>query len=382
MSNLILKRADIEPLLEGLAIRGTGGGGNPDWGRLILENDLAHGRSWRIIPLQAVPDDWTVVCAAAIGSVKAIDVLGFEAVLSDWENRYFPLQAITLYMQELLGRHIDAVVPFEVGGLNSPIVLTLAARMGIPVIDADALGRSAPETHLTSWHGLGVDITPMVIADSEGNIITVSKAVDPMYVDKVGRWMVTQGGHLGADVQHTMSGKVAKDTSVPGTFSESLVLGRAVIDARLHGVDPISRVASIQGACNVLHARINSLHEEEWMGFYFTDVELIGLGRDAGRSIRLVIKNEAMVCYLDGLPITIFPDPIYMLEPKTGRGLMSVELKPEQELMILSAPAHPRLRSAALTEAGRKAFNPARFGQHQLQYQPVEELLGTSLNLS
>jgi DUF917 family protein len=381
MSDLTLTRNDIEPLLEGLAIRGTGGGGNPSWGRLILENDLAHGRSWHILSLQDVPDNWTVVCTAAIGSVKAIDIIGFEAVLSDWENRYFPLQTITLYMQELLKRHIDAVVAFEVGGLNSPIVLTLAARMGIPVIDADALGRSAPETHLTSWHGLGVDITPMVIADSEGNIITVSKAVDPTYVDKVGRWMVTQGGYLGADVQHPMSGKVLKETSVPGTFTDSLKLGRSVFEARQHGENPIIRVASLQGALKILNARICMMHEEEWMGFYFTEVELIGIGKDAGRSIRLVIKNEAMVCYLDGKPITIFPDSIYMLEPGTGRGLMSVELKPDLELVILCAPAHPRLRAAAVTEAGRKAFNPVRFGQHQLEFKSIEELIGLKSNI-
>jgi hypothetical protein len=376
MSALILTRDDIEPLLEGLAIRGTGGGGNPYWGKLIMENDLAHDRSCHILSLQDIPDDWTVVCAAAIGSVKAIDVIGFETVLSEWENKYFPLQTITLYMQELLKRRIDAVCAFEVGGLNSPIVLTLAARMGIPVIDADALGRSAPETHLTSWHGHGVDITPMVIADSEGNILTINKAVDPTYVDKVGRWMVTQGGHLGADVQHTMSGKMVKETSVPGTFTDSLKLGRSVVEARQQGVDPIDRIASILGAYRILNARISSMHEEEWMGFYFTEVELIGIGKDAGCSIRLVIKNEAMVCYLDGKPITIFPDPIYMLEPGTGRGMMSVELKTGMELLILCAPAHPRLRAAAITEAGRKAFNPARFGQHQLQYKPIEELLG------
>ena len=34
----------IEPLLEGLAILGTGGGGSPNLGRAILENDICHGR--------------------------------------------------------------------------------------------------------------------------------------------------------------------------------------------------------------------------------------------------------------------------------------------------------------------------------------------------
>ncbi len=101
---------------------------------------------------------------------------------------------VTRYMEQLLGRPIDAVVPFEAGGLNSPIILTLAARMGIAAIDGDALGRSAPETQMTSWHSHGVEVTPMPLADSYGKIVVVSKAVVPTYVDEIGRVVVTKGG--------------------------------------------------------------------------------------------------------------------------------------------------------------------------------------------
>ena len=45
MSGVTLAASDIGPLLDGLAILGTGGGGNPDWGRQILENDVRRGRS-------------------------------------------------------------------------------------------------------------------------------------------------------------------------------------------------------------------------------------------------------------------------------------------------------------------------------------------------
>jgi DUF917 family protein len=376
MSELLkLTYNDIEPLLEGLAIRGTGGGGNPDWGRLIMENDLTHGRTWDIISLDSVPDDWTVVCGAAIGSLKAIEGIGFEQVLGEWESSYFPLLEITRYMEKLLGQRINAVVAFEVGGLNSPIVLALASRMGIPVVDADALGRAAPETHLTSWHGLGVEITPMPLADSEGNVVIITRATDPTYVDKVGRWVVTQGGHLGADVQHAMSGAKLKETSVPGTFTDSLKLGHSVLKARELGEDPIAAVASTVGAYHLLNARIEAMHEKEWMGFYFTNVELRGTGPDAGHLGRLYIKNEAMACFVDDELKVIFPDPIYMLEPGTGRGLMSMELKPNLELVLLGAPAHPNLRAAATTETGRKAFDPTRFGLPGLDYTPMEELL-------
>ena len=374
MTQLNLTRDDIEPLLEGLGILGTGGGGNPAWGRMIMENDLSRGRSWNIVRLEEVPDDWTIVCGGIMGSVKALEAIGFDKVLEGWETD-FPLLTVTRYMEGLLGRRIDAMVPFEAGGLNSPIVLTLASRMGIAAIDGDALGRSAPETQMTSWHGHGVEIAPMPLADSMGNIVVVAKAAEPTYVDEVGRWVVTQGGYLGANNHHVMSGAQLKLTTIPGTFSRAVELGRAVRTARSAGSDPVEAVARTLGARRLIMGRIEALAEEERMGFYFTTATLIGQGPEAGKMARLVIKNEAMLCLLGDQPAAIFPDPIYLLEPATGRGLMSVELRVGHEIAVLAAPAHPRLRSAAMSEAGRKAFSPARFGHPDLAYRPMEELL-------
>lgn len=373
MSSIRLTAVDIEPLLEGLAVLGTGGGGSPAWGRMILENDVARGRSWNIVSLEDVPDDWTIVCGGMMGSVKAIESIGFDKVLEGWESD-FPLMYVTRYMEQLLGRRVDAMVPFEAGGLNSPVVLTLAARMGIAAIDGDALGRSAPETQMTSWHGHGVEVTPMPLADSYGNIVVVSKAVEPTYVDEIGRVVVTKGGYLGANNHHPMSGVQLKETTVPGTFSRALALGRAIRAARAEGHDPVQAIMDSLDARHLIVGRIELLREEQREGFYFTIMTLNGTGSDVGHTAQLTIKNEAMLCALDGRVVTIFPDPIYLVDPQTGRGLMSVELSGGMDVTLLAAPAHPRLRAAALTDAGRKAMSPGRFGQPDLQYQPMEQL--------
>lgn len=370
MRNISLTRNDIDPLLEGLAILGTGGGGNPSWGKLILENDLAHRRAWNLVSLDQVPDEWTVVCGGIMGSVKALETIGFDKVLEKWEED-FPLLRVTRYMEQLLGRRIDAMIPFEAGGLNAPIVLTLAARMGIAAIDADALGRSAPETQMTSWHGHGIEITPMPLADSAGNLVVVTAAAQPTYVDEVGRWVVSKGGFMGANNHHPMTGAQAKATSIPGTFTRALALGEAVQQARGSGGNPVQTVAETLGARHLIEGRIDSLVEEERQGFYFTTVAITGTGVDERRTAQLVIKNEAMLCSLDNQPVTLFPDPIYLIEPSTGRGYMSIELRQEAPIVLLGAPAHPNLQSAAMTEAGRQAFSPARYGRPDLLYRPM-----------
>jgi DUF917 family protein len=274
-------------------------------------------------------------------------------------------------MEGMLGRRIDAVVPFEAGGLNSPVVLTLAARMGIPCVDGDALGRSAPETHMTSWHGHGVEITPMPLADSVGNIVIVQRAAEPTYVDEMGRIVLARGGHLGANCHHPMTGQQLKAFTVPGTFSRALALGRAVADAP----DPVGAAADVLGAKRLFWGRVASLVEQERVGFYVTTAELEGSGPDAGTTAQLLIKNETMAFLRGGRPRVLFPDAVHVLDPASGRGIMSVELTPGTEVVLLAAAAHPRLREAATaTQQGRAAFSPTRYGRPDLEYRPMEQL--------
>jgi len=275
MARYTFRPEDTEPLLEGLAILGTGGGGAPEWGRAILESDFAHGRYPVMVSLAEIPDDCQVVCGGIMGSVKILESMGIEQVVAHWEESFELLQ-VTRVMEGLLGRRIDYVVPFEVGGLNTPVMLTLASRLGIAVIDGDALGRSAPETQMTSFIGHGVELTPMPLIDFQGNVVVVSKAADPTYPDQLGRWVVTHGGGLGANNHYPMTGHQAKGATIPGTISASLRLGRRVLEARRAGEDPVAAAAGELGGTLLHRGAIAELREQESMGFYFTTAVLTG----------------------------------------------------------------------------------------------------------
>ena len=45
-------------------------------------------------------------------------------------------------LEEYLGKKIYATMPIEAGGVNSLLPLALAAKLGLPVIDADGMGRA------------------------------------------------------------------------------------------------------------------------------------------------------------------------------------------------------------------------------------------------
>jgi hypothetical protein len=374
MPTFQLKPADIDPLLEGLAIFGTGGGGSPAWGKAILENDFANGRTPSLVDLDSIPDDCTVVCGGIMGSVKVLEQMGTDNIMRHWEER-FELLDVTRVMERLLGRRIDHVVPFEVGGLNTPVVLSLGARMGLPVIDGDALGRSAPETQMTSFIGHGVSLTPMPLIDFKGNVVVVQAAADPTYPDQLGRWVVSNGGGLGANNHYPMSGAQAKAAVIPNTISASLALGRAVRHARAQGQDPVQTVAGHVGGA-LLHAgEVVAMAEEESLGFYYTTARIRGGGQFAGQQADLVIKNETMMLSINGEPKAYFPDLVLLLEPETGRGMMSIELRMGSRVSLVGLACHRRLRQAALSPEGQRAFSAARYGRPQEMYRPIESLV-------
>ena len=65
MARWILDKNDVDAMLIGFGIYGTGGGGDPEWGRKIIENDFNKGRVYNIIDPEDVEDD-AFVCSGGI----------------------------------------------------------------------------------------------------------------------------------------------------------------------------------------------------------------------------------------------------------------------------------------------------------------------------
>ena len=201
-----IDRENLEFFLEGVAIFGTGGGGSPEWGREIMLNDLKRGRECTIVNPEKIEDDSLVVSGGIMGSIKIWENINFNELLEHWESN-FELEVAFREMEKELGKKIDYIVPFEMGGLNTPVILSLGSRVGVPVIDGDAVGRAAPETQMTSFIGHGISLTPMPLVDYNGNVVVIRKAINPVYPDQVGRFVITRGGSFGANIHYPMSGK-------------------------------------------------------------------------------------------------------------------------------------------------------------------------------
>ncbi|MET1052736.1 MAG: DUF917 family protein, partial [Mycetocola sp.] len=116
-----LTAADLPDLARGATLLGTGGGGDPYIGKMLVEQVLGTG-SITILDPDELADDLFVIPTAQMGAptvmIEKIPA-GFEATLA------------LRTLEEHLGRQADATMPIECGGINSMIPLLVAAETGL-----------------------------------------------------------------------------------------------------------------------------------------------------------------------------------------------------------------------------------------------------------
>ena len=366
-----LTQQNAYDMLTGVGILGTGGGGDPvGFGKPMVDWDYARGRVYEITDPEDIKDESFIVCGGYMGSVNAFTSIG--DMLEGWETRYELHEAMKI-SEKITGKEVNHLVPFELGGTNTTVMLSLAARAGITTVDGDGLGRSAPESQMISFVGYGIELCPMPVVSKNGSVVIVEKATSPALADEIGRFAVVQDGGVGANNHYFQSGAQLKESVIPNSISKSIELGEAIRDANDSGSNPIDTFLDIMGGQVLTTGKIDQVKGEDRAGHWHVLVSI--LPEDRKGKFELVVKNEYMMAMCDGNPIVMFPDLICMHNPDNGHGIMSSHLKEGMRVAITALPAHERLRYAGSTKIGKKAFSPERYGHPELEYKPMEEII-------
>ncbi|RLI49269.1 MAG: hypothetical protein DRO73_06865 [Candidatus Thorarchaeota archaeon] len=367
-----LSKTDAYDMLTGVGILGTGGGGDPvGFGRPMVDWDYDRGRVYEITDPDEIDDDAFIICGGYMGSVKAFENIG--DMLETWEKRYELYEAMRI-TEKITGKKVDHLVPFELGGTNTTVMLSLAARAGITTVDGDGLGRSAPETQMISFVGYGIELCPMPVVTKGGSVVVVEKTSSPALADEIGRFAVVNDGGAGANNHYYQTGAQLKRAVIPRSISKSIELGRAIRDANESGASPVDAFLDVMKGKLLATGSIVDIKGEDRAGHWHVVVTIES--QDVSGKLEIVVKNEYMMLLCDSRPVVMFPDLVCLLDPKTGHGLMSASLKEGMPVAVAAVAAHERLRYAASTEVGKKAFSPARYGHPELEYLPMEEILG------
>jgi len=366
----VIDKGAIQEITLGASILATGGGGDPEIGLLWTYKVLAEGKDIIMVDPAWVPDDIQVASPACLGAAL---------VLTEKPPSGRVLNLAMRRLERYLGRPIQATIPIECGGVNSPVAYAAAGELGVPVIDVDGMNRAFPELQMTSWVTHGVHASPTVSVDDRGNVTVIDTGEDDMLAENLARRAAMAYGGISWIATYPMTGREVKSSSIVYSQSIAWAVGRAVMRARREHLDPIEellgslrRERGVKGF-QVFKGKIVDIRREfgseTTKGFTLGKVIMEGIDHYRGQKAELDFQNEWLILRVDGEVRCLPPDLIAILDSETGEPIRTDIMKYGYRGTIVLIPAHERMR----TERGIELFGPRHFG-YELDYVPVEEL--------
>jgi DUF917 family protein len=359
-----LDLADLRDLARGAAVLGTGGGGDPTIGRLLVETAMKDGAGVRLLDPDELDDEAFVIPTAMMGAPTVmVEKLpaGGEAVRA--------LRALEAHV----GRKADATMPVECGGINSMIPLMVGAVTGLPVVDGDGMGRAFPELQMETFGVYGVPGAPLAIADAGDGTAIVETASNDL-VEWYARGLTIRMGGSAHIAHYSMSGADVKRTAIPRTLSLGMLVGRTIREARERHDDPFEALREALKGTLYRHGRV--IFAGKVVDVMRRTVEGFARGNawiepfEDGDRMELTFQNEHLVARVGGAMKAIVPDLICVLDAETAEPITTEQLRYGQRVRVFTISTPEVMR----TDEALAVFGPQAFGLEEA-WRPVEELI-------
>lgn len=328
----LLDEQAIRDLALGATLLGTGGGGDPRVGTLMALAAVREHGPVRVMAPEDVPGEGLVVPVAMIGAPTVI----LERIPGGHE-----LDLAMAGFERVERRPVLATMPIEAGGINSTIPIVLAARRGLPLVDADGMGRAFPEVQMVTLGAGGAKAWPLVLADESGDVVALSAAAGNAAAERLARAAVVAMGGSAVVAHYAVEGPLIREWAVPHSVSLAVAIGRTLRDARARGDDPIEAIAPVCGARRLFTGKVADVERTTSAGFVRGRLTLAGIDRDAGRTATVDFQNENLIARSEGEVLAAVPDLISLMEAESGRPLTTEGMRFGLRVHAVGIPASP-----------------------------------------
>ncbi|MDN4614646.1 DUF917 domain-containing protein [Leifsonia sp. F6_8S_P_1B] len=365
-----LTAADLPDLARGATLLGTGGGGDPYIGQMlvarVLEQRPEGERSITILDPDDLADDLFVIPTAQMGAPTVM----IEKIPAGTE----PTLALRT-LEAHLGRTADATMPIECGGINSMIPLIVAAETGLPVVDADGMGRAFPELSMETFAVYGVHGSPLALAGERGETVVIDTGDDDRQMEWLARGVTIRLGGVGHIAEYAMTGADVRRTAVPRTLSMALALGRAIREAREQHRSPFEAIADTLSTTlysevrELFSGKVTDVERRTTEGFAKGRATISSLDAADDATLEIRFQNENLIALRDGELVAIVPDLICVTDIESGEPITTEGLRYGQRVRVLGISTPAMMRTAEALAA----FGPRAFGLTE-EFVPVESL--------
>ncbi|MCF6474592.1 DUF917 domain-containing protein [Nonomuraea sp. MG754425] len=346
---------DIPALARGCAVLGTGGGGGVRAGSLASIRAVRESGPVPLVRLADLPDDALVVPLSGIGA----PTVSHEMIHGEDEPR-----RIAEEIERLFGRPPAAIMSSEIGGANGVAPVAWAARLGLPLLDADGMGRAFPEVQMVSMYVAGIPADLVIMSDVAGNVVTI-RPVDGLWSERIARAVCVAAGSHALMSDYVLTAGRARGAVIEGTVTRALEVGRVTEGA----AEPLEALRGLLKAARLVTGKLTDVERRTTGGFVRGTATIEGTGDDRGRRLTLELQNENLVAVEDGKVRAMVPDLITVVDTETATAVQTEGLRYGQRVTVLAWPCDPLWR----TPKGLETAGPRAFG-YDLDYVPVEEL--------
>jgi hypothetical protein len=356
----MLTEENIEDLALGAAVLGTGGGGDPYIGQLMAIAAIRKHGPVRLLSLDEIGDDELVVPAAMMGAPTVM-----VEKMPNGQEIVAAFKAVSNY----LGKPVSAVMSIEAGGLNSVMPVSVAAEMGLPLVDCDGMGRAFPEIQMVTHTIYGLKATPMAMSDEKGNSALIN-TIDNRWTERLARSITIDMGGTALIALYAATVSQLKELAVRGTMTFAEEIGRTVRLARQKETNPVEAVRRVTKGFLVFKGKIVDLQRRTIGGFARGETRIEGLDDYDDSRLELHFQNEHLVAIRDGQYVVTVPDLIAVLDIDTGEPITTEGLRYGFRVAVIAMPCDSRWRTAK----GLELVGPRYFG-YDTDYVPVEQRL-------
>ncbi|SDL05374.1 hypothetical protein SAMN05421874_1153 [Nonomuraea maritima] len=304
----------------GCAVLGSGGGGSVAIARAAALQALEDRGPVRVVPAADLDPGLLVM---------PVGTAGASAVMSERVGGVDEPAYLREKVEELFGVPVGAILASEIGGANGCLAVAWAARVGLPLVDADGMSRAFPRMDQTVMQLRGIAPTPAVLCDERGRTVVIDR-VTGAWLERLVRASLDAFGGQVATSEYIMRGDQVAAATALGSVTRAVRLGTRLPDPLVTG-----KVADTSGS-----------------------ILVEGLGPDAGRLVRIEAASEFPAVVEDGAPLAAVPDVIAVLDSRTGEVLQAEQIRYGLRVAVVRVPCDPVWH----TPEGLRLAGPAAFG--------------------
>jgi uncharacterized protein len=357
----IIDEKVLEDMALGAAVLGTGGGGDPYIGMLMARQAIRDYGSVELYTLDELNDDDLIVPTAMMGAPTVM-----VEKMPNGDDIINAFQSVGKY----IGKPIRATMSIEAGGLNSVVPIYVAARLRLPMVDCDGMGRAFPEIQMCTHTIYGISATPFAMSDERGNTVLM-ETINNKWTETFARSVTVDMGAMAMIALYAATVKQLKEAAIPGTMSKAERIGQTIRSARSQEENPVDTVRDAVGGFLIFKGKISDIERRTEAGFAKGDAHIDGIDEYVDQELLLSFQNEHLAVRIDGEFKVTVPDLIAVLDVDTGEPVTTEGMRYGFRVAVIAIPCDSKWRSPK----GLELVGPRYFG-YDVDYIPVEDVYG------